>query len=128
MPSSCHLADNLPEARPGRVLTSVMFQLTVEEVTFRATWNGAVLAETDHMVRLEGNHHFPAESLRGEYFVASPSTSTWPWKGRARYYHIRVDGTVDRDAAWYCPQPSPAASSIAGQAPHAPPRPASASS
>jgi hypothetical protein len=30
---------------------------------FWAGWNGAVLAESGRPVKLEGNHHFPAESL-----------------------------------------------------------------
>jgi len=81
---------------------------------FRAVWNGAVLAESARTVKLEGNHYFPAESLHREHFTASPTTSTCPWKGQARYYNVTVDGTVNRDAAWYYPQPSPAASTIAG--------------
>jgi uncharacterized protein (DUF427 family) len=77
-------------------------------------WNGAVLAESEHTVKVESNHYFPAGSLHREYFADSPTTSTCPWKGQARYYHISVDGTVNRDAAWYYQQPSPAASAIAG--------------
>ena len=76
----------------------------------RAVWNGAVLAESEHTVKVEGNHYFPAGSLHREYFAASPTTSICPWKGQARYYHVSVDGMVNRDAAWYYPQPSPAAS------------------
>jgi uncharacterized protein (DUF427 family) len=80
----------------------------------RAVWNGAVLAESGHTVKVEGNHYFPAESLQREYFAGSPTTSICPWKGRARYYHVSVGGAVNRDAAWYYPQPSPAASAFAG--------------
>src|SRR5262249_20817094 len=54
------------------------------------------------------------ESLRREYLTASPSTSTCPWKGQARYYHVTGDGKINRDAAWYHPHPSPAAGAIAG--------------
>jgi uncharacterized protein (DUF427 family) len=86
----------------------------MEGIMLRTVWNGAVLAESEHTVKVEGNHYFPAESLHREYFADSPTTSTCPWKGRARYYHVSVDGTVNRDAAWYYPQPSPAASAIAG--------------
>jgi uncharacterized protein (DUF427 family) len=81
---------------------------------FRAVWSGAVLADSGHTVKVEGNHCFPPGSLQREYFATSPTTSTCPWKGQARYHHVRVDGTVNRDAAWYDPQPSPAASKIAG--------------
>jgi uncharacterized protein (DUF427 family) len=86
----------------------------MEGIMLRAVWNGAVLAESGRTVKVEGNHYFPAGSLHREYFAASPTTSTCPWKGQARYYHLSVDGTVNRDAAWYYPQPSPAASAIAG--------------
>jgi uncharacterized protein (DUF427 family) len=78
----------------------------------RAVWNGAVLAETPQTVRLEGNHYFPAESLRREYFEDSPTTTRCPWKGRARYYTVVVDGTANFDAAWYYPKPSPLARKI----------------
>ncbi len=80
----------------------------------RAVWNGAVLAESGHTVKVEGNHYFPAESLHREYLADSPTTSTCPWKGHARYYDVQVDGKTNRGAAWYYQQPSPAASAIAG--------------
>ena len=80
----------------------------------RAVWNGTVLAESSHTVKLAGNHYFPLASLRREYFSDSPTTSTCPWKGQARYYHIRAGGKTNPDAAWYYPQPSPAAGMIAG--------------
>jgi uncharacterized protein (DUF427 family) len=86
----------------------------MEEITFRAVWNGAVLAESNRTVKVEGNHYFPPESLHREYFTGSPATSTCPWKGQARYYHARVDGAVNHDAAWYYPDPSPAAGKFAG--------------
>jgi len=81
---------------------------------FRAVWNRAVLAESERTIKMEGNHYFPAGSLHREYFTASPPASTCPWNGQARYYHVSVDGTVNRDAAWYYPQPGLAASRIAG--------------
>ena len=81
---------------------------------YRAIWNGAVLAESARTVRVEGNHYFPAESLNRAYFTASRTTSVCPWKGRASYYDITVNGQTNRDAAWYYPQPSAAASGITG--------------
>jgi uncharacterized protein (DUF427 family) len=86
----------------------------MEEIMLRAVWNGAVLAESGHTVKLEGNHYFPAESLHREHFTDSPTTSTCPWKGQARYYHVTVGGKINRDAAWHYPHPSPAAGAIAG--------------
>ena len=41
----------------------------------RAVWNGAVLAEAEHTVKLEGNDYFPLESLRREFLDASATTT-----------------------------------------------------
>ena len=79
---------------------------------YRATWNGAVLAESDDVVRLEGNVYFPAESVNREYLVPSSSHTLCLWKGLASYYPIRVGDAVDRAAAWYYPHPSPLAPRI----------------
>jgi uncharacterized protein (DUF427 family) len=37
------------------------------------------------------------------------------WKGTARYYSLEVDGQPNVNAAWYYPEPKPAASEIAGR-------------
>jgi len=81
----------------------------------RATWNGAVLAESDDTVVVEGNHYFPAESLDERYFVDSPTTTVCGWKGTAGYKTVVVDGQRNKDAAWYYPAPKDAAKEIAGR-------------
>jgi uncharacterized protein (DUF427 family) len=80
----------------------------------KAVWNGAVIAESDHTVRVEGNDYFPPESVRREFLAASETHTRCPWKGLASYYDIMVDGKTNRDAAWYYPAPSPAATEIKG--------------
>ena len=79
----------------------------------RATWNGAVLAESDATVIVEGNHYFPPDSLNREYFSDSDTHTVCPWKGTASCYSVTVDGQVNEDAAWVYPQPKEAASEIA---------------
>lgn len=79
---------------------------------YRAIWSDAVLAESDHTERMEGNHYFPRESLNNEFFSASATTSRCYWKGSASYYTITVNGKVNEDAAWYYAHPSPAAQNI----------------
>lgn len=37
-----------------------------------------------------------------------------PWKGTASYYDVEVNGKRNHDAAWYYPEPKPAAKQIAG--------------
>ncbi len=78
----------------------------------QAVWNGAVLAEAETTVKIEGNHYFPAGSLHRSYFSDSDTTTRCPWKGVAHYYNVTVGGKVNPDAAWYYPDPSPAASQI----------------
>jgi uncharacterized protein (DUF427 family) len=77
-----------------------------------ATWNGTVLAESDDTVVVEGNHYFPRSAVAEQYVNDSATRSTCPWKGQATYLTIEVDGQVNRDAAWYYPDPSPAAAQI----------------
>ena len=78
----------------------------------KAVWNGAVLAESDDTVMVEGNHYFPPEAVNREYFRDSQSHTTCYWKGVASYYDIQVEGDTNRGAAWYYPEPSEAAASI----------------
>ncbi|QKE82852.1 DUF427 domain-containing protein [Arthrobacter sp. NEB 688] len=81
----------------------------------KAIWNGTVVAESDDTVVVEGNHYFPAESVREELLRPSATTTVCPWKGTASYRSIEVDGTVNADAAWYYPEPKDAAREITGR-------------
>jgi uncharacterized protein (DUF427 family) len=78
----------------------------------KAIWNDAVLAESSDTVVVEGNHYFPSDSIEGEYFQESATHTICPWKGEASYYTVAVDGQVNKDAAWYYPDPKPAAAEI----------------
>jgi uncharacterized protein (DUF427 family) len=80
----------------------------------KAIWEGAVLAESDKTIEVEGNQYFPPDSLHEEHFLPSPTHSVCPWKGKAGYYHLLVNGKKNVDAAWYYPDPKPAASQIKG--------------
>jgi uncharacterized protein (DUF427 family) len=80
----------------------------------KAIWNGAVLAESDETVVVEGNHYFPPESINRRYFQPSETYTVCPWKGVASYYHLKVNGQVNRNAAWYYPETKPAAKDIKG--------------
>jgi len=78
----------------------------------KATWNNIDLAESEQTVVVEGNHYFPPEAINKEYFQESSTHSTCPWKGEASYYNLIVNGQVNKDAAWYYPEPKPAAAEI----------------
>ncbi|HEX4074076.1 MAG TPA: DUF427 domain-containing protein [Candidatus Acidoferrales bacterium] len=78
----------------------------------KAMWNGAVLAESDRTVVVEGNHYFPKASIHSEYFRPSDTQTVCPWKGTASYSDVEVNGQRNPDAAWFYPDPKPAASQI----------------
>ena len=80
----------------------------------QAIWNDRVIAESDATVVVEGNHYFPPNSVRGEYLQESATTTHCGWKGDCNYYHLNVDGTVNKDAAWIYREPYPKAAKIKG--------------
>jgi uncharacterized protein (DUF427 family) len=80
----------------------------------RATWNGAVIAESDTYEVVEGNVYFPPGAVRPEHLRPSDTHTVCGWKGTASYYTVVVDGQENADAAWYYPEPRDAAKKIAG--------------
>ena len=80
----------------------------------RAIWKDVVVAESEHTVVVDGNHYFPADSVKSEYFRDSDAHTVCGWKGRASYFDVVVDGEVNEQAAWYYPEPKPEADHIKG--------------
>jgi len=78
----------------------------------KAVWNEAILAVSDRTVIVEGNHYFPRSAVREEFLRPSETHTVCPWKGTASYHHIEVQGERNPDAAWYYPDPKPAAAQI----------------
>ena len=81
-------------------------------MVYQARWNGTVIAESDDIVEVEGNAHFPRSALKTQFFEESPTTSTCPWKGRASYLTVVVAGQRNLNAAWTYPKLGRAAESI----------------
>ncbi len=71
----------------------------------KATFNGKTLAESDDYEMVEGNIYFPPDSVNKEYLEESDHHTTCPWKGKASYYDVNVEGEKIENAAWYYPQP-----------------------
>ena len=78
----------------------------------KATWNGQIIAESKNTIVVENNHYFPSSDIKREFFKASETHSTCPWKGIASYYNLEVDEEQNKDAAWYYPEPKDAAKEI----------------
>ncbi|MDG1808355.1 MAG: DUF427 domain-containing protein [Pirellulaceae bacterium] len=71
----------------------------------QAIWNNTVIAESTETEMVDGNHYFPPQSLKREFFVESDETSVCGWKGTANYYDVIVDGQTNQGAAWYYATP-----------------------
>ena len=78
----------------------------------KATWRNTTIAESIHTEQVEGNHYFPAESVHRDLLELSAHTTVCGWKGTAHYFHVVVDGEKNLNAAWYYPDPKPAAANI----------------
>lgn len=78
----------------------------------KAIWNNEVIAESDDTIVIEGNHYFPPDTVNKDYLTSSQTHTTCPWKGIASYYSLQVNGNVNKDAAWYYPQPKEEAAQI----------------
>ena len=80
----------------------------------KAIWNGTIVAESGQCRIVENNHYFPPESIRREFFELSATHTECPWKCTASYYDIVVECKRNKDAAWFYPEPKPAAEEIHG--------------
>ena len=81
----------------------------------KATWNGAVIAQSDDTVLVEGNHYFPEASLNRELTTFSNHKTMCAWKGQASYYSLIVNGDMNVDAVWYYADPKPEADMVRGR-------------
>jgi uncharacterized protein (DUF427 family) len=81
----------------------------------QAIWNNKVIAESNETIVTEGNHYFPVESVNKNYLVESEHTSFCPWKGKASYFSLLVDGKLNTNAVWYYPETKDAAKEIEGR-------------
>lgn len=81
----------------------------------KAIWNGAVIAQSDDLVVVEGNQYFPDSSLNRDYITFSNHKTSCAWKGQASYYSLIVNGELNPDAAWYYADPKPEAEMVKGR-------------
>lgn len=78
----------------------------------KAIWNNTLIAESNETVNLEGNCYFPPDSVMTECLRESATHTLCSWKGKASYYDIIVDDAINKDAAWFYPEPKKEALNI----------------
>lgn len=78
----------------------------------KAIWNGEVIAESNDTIVVENNHYFPPNSIKKEFYKENDKQTVCPWKGKASYYDLSVNGKTNPGAAWYYPEPKEKAQNI----------------
>ncbi len=78
--------------------------------TIEIYFNGERIANSTQAYRvLETSHppvyYLPTTDIEIKYLVPSERTTYCEWKGRGKYYSIRVGEEEARDAAWYYSDP-----------------------
>lgn len=79
----------------------------------KAIWNGKVIAQSNETIVVENNHYFPQQSVNKEFLTDSQTHTVCPWKGEASYFSLEVENAVNKDAAWFYPNPKPMAKDLA---------------
>ena len=78
----------------------------------QAILNGIVLAESDDIVKVDGNPYFPRAAMNTAFFRESSHSTECGWKGTARYWDVVVGDQVITNAVWAYDTPKPKAESI----------------
>lgn len=81
----------------------------------KAIWNKTVIAESDDIELVEGNHYFPEASLKREHTTFSNHKTSCAWKGQASYLSLMVNGEMNTDAVWFYADPKPEAEMVRGR-------------
>jgi uncharacterized protein (DUF427 family) len=54
---------------------------STSSLKMKAEWNGAIIAESDDIVKVDGNAYFPISSLNKDYIKPSDTKTVCSWKG-----------------------------------------------
>lgn len=68
-------------------------------------WKRTLLGKSKKFFMVDGIKYFSPDTLNMEYFKDNGNHTSSP-KGQINYYDIVVNGEVNKDAAWYYPQPT----------------------
>lgn len=84
----------------------------------RVEIGGAVIAESRRPVLLfetglVTRYYLPPADVRQDLLCPSPTYTLCPYKGRARYYRLELDGTRYEDIAWQYARPLPSILAVA---------------
>lgn len=97
-----------------------MIAIALQDGVFRAVLEGQEIARSIGTLRLAEDGYperlyFPREDVDASRLVESDHTTYCPFKGTARYWHLkRANGEIEKNAAWAYDDPFLECASIAG--------------
>ena len=76
----------------------------------KVTKDGAVIADTSEAVVLREDgygpvYYLPVNDVRSEVLVPTDTKSVCPYKGRASYYSLKLNGKIQADKVWRYSEP-----------------------
>lgn len=80
----------------------------------KAVWKGQVIAESDKTEVVDGNHYFPSDSIKSDFYKPSDTKTSCSFKGEASYFTLDVNGEQNPDAAWSYQTPKDRVKKIEG--------------
>ena len=99
-----------PYKRVDAILSSRHVEVVVAGVTVADTRRARFLFET----RLPTRYYIPPEDVRMDLLVPSDKATACPYKGKARYWSVKIGGEVFPDIVWSYPEPIPECPQIKG--------------
>jgi uncharacterized protein (DUF427 family) len=104
----CHPKD--PYKRIEILPSTRSVRVAVDGVTIAETTSALFLLETT----LRTRYYLPPTSVKWEYLTSNDQESLCPYKGKANYYDVTVNGRTYRNLVWYYRTPTMESAPIAG--------------
>jgi uncharacterized protein (DUF427 family) len=107
VPIFCHPKD--PYKRIDILASTRSVKVSLDGVTLAETNKPMFLLETS----LRTRYYLPPTSVKWEYLSPSDTETLCPYKGKANYYHVTVNGKTYRDLVWYYRYPTSESAQVA---------------
>ena len=97
-----------PLLRVDALRSSSQVRVEIAGTTIAESSRPVLLFETGLVTR----YYLPPADVREDLLQPSPTYTLCPYKGRACYYHLELDGTLFEDVAWQYVRPFPSIEAV----------------
>ncbi|KAF2821978.1 DUF427-domain-containing protein [Ophiobolus disseminans] len=104
----CHPKD--PYKRIDILSSTRSVKIALDGVTLAESSSPLFLLETT----LRTRYYLPPTSVKWDLLMPSDLETLCPYKGKANYYHVNVDGKLHKNLVWYYRTPTMESAAIAG--------------